>query len=311
MGGQEEFLEKYRRLIRLNESLAGYTTFGIGGPAEMLAEVGSVKDLVGIVLAARAGGIPVVVLGEGSNLLIGDGGVDGLVVVNRCRKMQRDGCRVSVEAGANLNELVDFAIDNELGGLEKMAGIPGTVGGAIVGNAGAYGQSISEVLVRATLLTEGGAVVERLAADLGFAYRTSRLKTSADLVLSADLELAPGAKAELRTSADAVLAQRRAKLPEGNVCAGSYFKNIEDPSAVYGKIPAGKLLQEAGAKTLRVGAAAVSEKHANVIVNLGGATAADVRALAESMKRAVKEKFGVELEEEVRFLGKELEADRG
>ena len=277
----------------------------------MLAEADTVDDLVSLVLTARACGIPVVVFGEGSNLLVGDGGIDGLVVVNRCRGLRRDGLLIFVEAGANLNDMVDFAIDNGLTGLEKMAGIPGTVGGAIVGNAGAYGQSISEVLVRVTLLTESGQVVERPVEDLDFAYRTSRLKTSGDLVLSAEMALAPGSRAILRKSADDVLAQRRSKLPEGNVCAGSYFKNIEDPSAPHGKIPTGKLLEEAGAKSLRVGGAAVSERHANIIVNLGHASAADVLALAEKMKRVVKEKFGVELEEEVRFLGKEMEVEKG
>lgn len=309
MGDRQTFLGTFGRFIRRNEPLAGFTTFGIGGPAEMLAEVESIENLVAILNGARTFGIPTTVLGEGSNLLIGDGGIEGLVVVNRCRCLQKRGTRVIAEAGARLNGLVDFAIDNGLAGLEKMAGIPGTVGGAVIGNAGAYGRSISAVLVGVKLMLESGQVVDRKCEELGFAYRTSRLKGSTDVVLAAEFELAPGSPSEIRRSADEVLARRRMKLPAGDVCAGSYFKNIEDPSAPDRKTPVGKLLEEAGVKSLRAGGAAVSEKHANVIVNSGGATAADVLELAEKMKRAVREKFGVELEEEVCFLGKQLQVD--
>jgi UDP-N-acetylmuramate dehydrogenase len=306
----ELFIDRFSRFIRRDVPLVGYTTLGIGGPAELLAEIQSLEDFTTIVRAARRAGLPVTILGEGSNLLVGDGGIAGLVVINRCRRIWEAGHKVVAEAGGKLNDLVDFAIDHGLAGLEKMAGIPGTIGGAVIGNAGAYGQSISSVLTRVTLLGKTGAVFDQEPTELGFGYRTSRLKTSTDIVLLAEFRLNSGVSAQLRESADGVLAKRAVKLPVGDKSAGSYFKNIEDTTAPYGKLPAGKLLEEAGAKSLRVGPAAVSDKHANVIVNLGGATAADVRKLAEKMKLAVKAKFGIELEEEVRFLGKSSGCDR-
>jgi len=300
------FPDKFDRLLRRQEPLAEYTTFGIGGPAELLAIVDSPADLIDLVAIAREKNVPFVVMGEGSNILIGDAGIDGLVIVNHCRQIQRSGDRIVAEAGVVLNELVDFAIARGLAGLEKMAGIPGTVGGAIVGNAGAYGQWVADVLSSVELLQEDGRVIVQDPSQLGFAYRTSRLKHNAEIVLKAEFQLTSGSRVALRQAADEVVAQRESKLPSENICAGSYFKNIEDASAPYGKIPAGKLLEEVGAKELRVGKAAVSERHANVIVNLGGARATDVLKLAEKMKLAVKKKFGVELEEEVRFLGKVL-----
>ena len=297
-------LRAYARLICRQVPLAGFTTFGIGGPAEFLAEVTTTEELVGLVVGARAAGLPVAVLGDGSNVLTSDHGVAGLVVVNRCRGFRAEGRRIVAEAGARLNDVINAAINQGLGGMELMAGIPGTVGGAVVGNAGAYGQSISDVLAHIRLLRADGGIVEETPNELGFAYRSSRLKRSDDVVLAAELLMVSGSQDELRRRADEVLARRWSKLPKWNDCAGSYFKNIEDPTAPNGKIPAGRLLDEVGAKSFCVGRAAVSQDHANVIVNLGGATAAEVLALAEKMKRAVEVKFGVELEEEVRFLGR-------
>lgn len=311
MENMEHFMSRVGRFVCREVPLAGYTTLGIGGPAELLAEVGLVEDLTEIVGAARMSGLPLTILGEGSNLLISDDGLPGLVVVNRCRRIWKDGDAVIAEAGAKLNDLVDFSIDRGLAGLAQMAGIPGTVGGAVIGNAGAYGQSISSVLSSVILLGKTGAVYDQKPEDLGFGYRTSRLKTSTDIVLRADFRLDAGSAAQLRRSADEILAKREAKLPSRDKCAGSYFKNIKDPTAPYGKLPAGKLLEEAGAKAFRVGQAAVSSRHANVIVNLGGATAVDVRKLAEKMKSAVRAKFGIELEAEVRFLGTPNESGPG
>jgi UDP-N-acetylmuramate dehydrogenase len=304
MGRLDQLVERLGPDLRRQVPLAGYTTLGIGGPAELLVEVNTLEELTEIVGAAHQAAVHVTILGEGSNLLIDDEGLDGLVVINRCCRIWAEQNTVLAEAGARLHELVDFAIDHGLGGLEKMAGIPGTVGGAVIGNAGAYGQAISSVLAGAMLLNERGDVFAQHAESLEFGYRTSRLKSSSDIVLRATFRLTPGSVEHLREEADRVMAQRAAKLPADDRTAGSYFKNIADPSVVYGKLPAGKLLEEAGAKSLRVGQAAVSEKHANVIVNLGGATADDVRRLAEKMKSAVREKFGIELEEEVRYLGK-------
>lgn len=299
----ERLADQYCRIIRRNVSLADYTTFGIGGPAELLAEADSADVLTAIVRDCRSAGLPVTVMGEGSNVLCSDRGIDGLVVINRCRRLWQDGRKVIAEAGVRLGDLIDFAICSGLAGLEQMAGIPGTVGGAVIGNAGAYGQSIAEKLAQVILLDESGAVFQQGPGELGFGYRTSRLKSSPDVVLRADFLLGDGIPERLRQCADEIIALREAKLPVKEKCAGSYFKNIEDPTAPYGKVAAGKLLEEAGAKSFCVGQAAVSEKHANVIVNRGGARAADVLLLADKMKTAVRAKFGIELEEEVRFLG--------
>jgi UDP-N-acetylmuramate dehydrogenase len=211
---------------------------------------------------------------------------------------------LAIEAGARLGSAVDFTIAHGYTGFQKMAGIPGSVGGAIIGNAGAYGQAISSSLIDVQLLEPTGAVATQSADELVFAYRTSRLKASPDIVLSARFQLKRGDARALRHQADEIISVRESKLPSLHECAGSYFKNIEDASQPYGKLPAGKLLEQVGAKGMRVGNAAVSRKHANVIVNLGGACARDVLELASRMKRAVRDKYGFELEEEVRFLGR-------
>ncbi len=270
----------------------------------MLITVDELNLLIDVLRTARRQGLPTTVMGHGSNLLISDDGIEGLVVINNCRRKWLSRGQLQVEAGARLNDLVDYTIANGYAGFEKMAGIPGTVGGAIIGNAGAYGQSISSILINVRLLQPTGDINSQGPEDLGFAYRTSRLKQSDDIVLDARFRLAKGDRRRLRGRADNIVAIRETKLPALEECAGSYFKNIEDPGAPHGKVPAGKLLEEAGAKRLRVGGAGVSSRHANVIVNHGGATAGDVLALAEMMKDAVRTKFGLELEEEVRFLGR-------
>ncbi len=295
---------RFGKVIRFGVPLAPYTTFGIGGRVEMLITVDEINLLVDVLRSAWREGIPTTVLGHGSNLLISDDGIDGLVVINNCRRKWISRDELLVEAGARLNDVVDFTIQHGYAGCEKMAGIPGTVGGAIIGNAGAYGQSIAASLINVRLLLPTGDIVDQGPEELDFSYRSSRLKESKDIILWARLRLTKGDRRRLRQQADNIVTIRETKLPALEECAGSYFKNIEDPSAPHGKVPAGKLLEEAGAKRLRVGGAAVSSRHTNVIVNRGGATAKDVLELAELMKEKVRAKFGLELEEEVRFLGK-------
>jgi len=302
-GKVERFVGRHSRFVCRDVPLAQYTTFDIGGPAELLVEIDSIADLVAVVEDCRNVGIPTTIFGGGSNVLVSDKGIAGLVVINRCRQIGQNPRGVAAEAGARLSDLIDFAIENGWGGLEELAGIPGTVGGAIIGNAGAYGRSISGNLSKVTILNGAGLQVEQGSDELAFGYRTSRLKSTTDIVLRADFTLVPAAKEQLRRRADEIVGLRAVKLPVGEKCAGSYFKNIEDPAAPQGKLSAGKLLEEAGAKSFRVGSAAVSEKHANVIVNQGGAKAVDVLLLAQKMKSAVKAKFGIELSEEVCFLG--------
>jgi UDP-N-acetylmuramate dehydrogenase len=290
--------------VRREVPLAPFTTFRIGGPAELFVEATSRDALVGAVTSARAHHVPVFVLAGGSNLLVDDRGVRGLVVRNLAAEVRIDGDRVTVGSGLGLGDLLEAAAAASLAGLEFAAGIPGSVGGAVYGNAGAYGKSMQDVLVRATLLTPDGRVVEVGPEALGFTYRMSTLKASGDLVLDATFQLAPGDQAAIRRQMAETIHVREAKHPDparfGS--AGSYFKNLPPAAPGARRTPAGLLLEQAGAKGLAVGRAMVAAEHANFIVNPGGATAADVLALAERLKALVRDRFGVALEEEVLFV---------
>ncbi|HEY8369905.1 MAG TPA: UDP-N-acetylmuramate dehydrogenase [Thermodesulfobacteriota bacterium] len=289
---------------RRDVPLAPFTTFRIGGRADLFVEVTSRAALVEAVRAARRHGVPYFVLAGGSNLLVDDAGIRGLVIHNRAAELRREGTRLTVGSGLPLADLLEAAARESLTGLEFAAGIPGSVGGAIYGNAGAYGKAIQDVLVRATLLTPDDRIVEVGPEALGFAYRTSALKRSGDLVLDATFELAPGDAERIRRAMAEIIHIREAKHPDparfGS--AGSYFKNLPPATPGGRRTPAGLLLEQVGAKGMAEGRAIVAAEHANFIVNPGGATAADVLALAARLKRLVHERFGVRLEEEVLFV---------
>lgn len=281
--------------------LAPLTTFRIGGPAELFVEAADRGSLVGAVGAARTRGVPCFVLAGGSNILVDDRGLAGLVVHNLSAEVRRDGDRLTVGSGLPLPELLGAAAREALSGLEFAAGIPGSVGGAVYGNAGAYGKSMQDVLVRATLLAPDGRVVEVGPEALGFAYRTSALKTNGSIVLDATFALSPGDPDRIRRAMAEIVHIREAKHPDparfGS--AGSYFKNLPPATPGGRRTPAGLLLDQAGAKGMAVGRALVCPEHANFIVNPGGATAVDVLELAARLKVLVRERFGVGLEEEV------------
>ena len=205
-------------------------------------------------------------------------------------------------AGWDLDALVNATLDAGLTGLEFASGIPGTVGGAVVGNAGCYGHEIGDLVREATVLHEDGRIVRLDAGDFAFAYRTSALKERGDVVLELELELARGDVAAARATRQAHLADRRHKHPWDLPCAGSYFQNLPPSAPGERRRAAGQLLEAAGAKAMREGDAAVFARHANIIVNHGQARAADVLRLAGRMKDAVRERFGEELREEVRHL---------
>lgn len=289
-----------RELPGLEEAvpLAPLCAYGVGGPAEFLFRARTTGELVHAVLTARELGLPVTVLGRCTNVLIADEGLPGLTVLVRSegRTLDRDNV-LRVEAGADLPGLVADLARQGLAGLEFAGNIPGSVGGAVVGNAGAYGRAMSDVLVDVHLLEEGEEHVvtpDRLA----FGYRTSLLKDHPHIVvLSAAFALRPGDPDTLRERLARDAELRRRKHPLEYASCGSYFKN---PSR---DLPAARLIEEAGLKGLRVGRAHVSEKHANFLVAEPGATAADILALAEEVKRRVREHSGHELVEEVRRLG--------
>lgn len=284
--------------------LAPFTAMRVGGPADLLVVVESSDELADAVREARRFAVPCRVLGGGCNVLIADQGLRGLVIINRAASMsfQDDGVRVA--SGAKLNALARRSVENCLAGMTWAAGLPGTVGGAVVGNAGAFGGEVADTLRSAAVLEPDGTVVERERDWFDFAYRDSRLKREARVggdgdaqrvVLSATFQLEASDGAALQARFDEVLAQRRARQPSGSTM-GSTFKNPPDGYA-------GQLIDQAGLKGYRIGAAMISEVHANFFVNLGGATAEDVLALIRHAQAEVERQFGVELALEIELLG--------
>lgn len=296
------------------EPLRHHTTFRIGGPADYYVAARTSDQLVQALRAAHEIGLPAFLLGGGSNLLVSDEGFRGLVVRNAIEAIEFDGTAAQVGCGADFLQLIYECRDRSLAGLEFAAGIPGTVGGAIYGNAGCYGQDIGSFTIECAITTpDGGRVETRPGSWFEFAYRDSRLKRDPRVLLTCLLHFRKGDSGEIQKVIDEKLEIRRVKHPQWRVepTAGSYFKNLppdwQMPGAKHSpgthRVPAGQLLDECGCRGLRVGDAMVFHKHANIIVNAGRATARDVLELAEIMKARVREKFGVELEEEVMFLG--------
>lgn len=294
--------------LKKNVLLSEYTTFQIGGPADRFVTIRDAGLLAELLAAARELRIPAFLLGEGSNLLIDDAGLRGLVIHDRMDAVAFDGRQLRVEAGAGFHSLILSSVDHGLSGLEFAAGIPGTVGGAVWGNAGCYGRAIGDFLLHARWIEPDGHIREVGQGDFEFEYRESILKHNGCVLIDLVLELFEGEIEESHKIIEEKLELRRRKHPQGQPCAGSYFKNLPPAHPGEHRIPAGKLLDEVGAKSFRVGDAAVFEKHANIIVNLGQASAKDVLALASQMKRRVREEFGVELGEEVSFIGENLRA---
>ena len=246
-------------------------------------------------------------MGGGSNLLVADVGIPEAVLrihsgVPDCR---REGELISVSAGTELDALARFAADEGLAGLGFAAGIPGTVGGGICGNAGAFGSALGDGLERLEVLTRAGDKKTRPRAALTFGYRASSLQQTGELIIRAWFRALPGDRAKLRAERDEILAARLEKHPDWHVLptAGSFFKNLPAETTDGPRRAAGKFLEQAGAKQMREGGAYVFPKHANIVIAGPGAKAAEVARLTERMAAAVKEKFGFDLEPEVRFWG--------
>ncbi len=290
-------------LIRHNVGLCHYTTYHVGGTAEHFAEVTSIDDLRAVFHHARRGEMPFFLLGGGSNVLVSDRGVRGLVVRNLCGSFHFEPAEVTAESGMLLASLLNEARKRSAGGLEFLAGIPGSVGGALYGNAGAYGRSIGERLVRATILSPGGSEHVVGPDYFCFSYRHSAIKRTGDIILDATLRLEPRDSPIIEEEMSRIIEERKGKHPCGGGSCGCFFKNVDSPGPGSRKIAAGKLLEEAGAKTMSFGNACVSEKHANFILNPGKATACEIKALAGMIQKRVYEKFSIILEEEVQFVG--------
>ncbi len=296
--------------------LSRYTRFGIGGPADLYAETGHVESFIAALSAARASGIPTMVIGGGTNLVVSDGGFRGIVLRYRGDRLIAAGRRVTAEAGAVFEDLVDFAIERGLQGLETLAGIPGSVGAAVYGNAGAYGHSLSERVVNVRLYN-GREIRVFTNEECRFHYRESIFKRHKDwIIFSTELLLEPADAARLRETAAGILKVRNEKFPVTMRCAGSIFKNLlladlppavaaEVPASVVreGKVPAAWFLEQVGAKGCRHGDIHVAGYHANLIYNAGAGTASDLCALIQDLKARVRARFGLDLEEEVQYVG--------
>lgn len=284
--------------ILQSEPMAKHTTFRVGGPADMMIRIGDEEQLARLVAYFYQLRQPYLVIGNGSNLLVSDRGYRGIVLLigGEMGAITLQDGYMSVQAGALLSRAAAEAAKNSLSGLEFAAGIPGSVGGAIVMNAGAYDGEMSQVVESVTVLNEQG---ERMVLDrdtMEFGYRTSIIRNRPFIVLSALLKLAPGDKEQILFRMEELNGRRRAKQPLEYASAGSTFKR---PEGFY----AGKLIMDAGMRGCRIGGAQVSEKHCGFIVNLGNATAEDINELISEVQERVKERFHVELEPEVIRIG--------
>jgi len=302
---RERFQELFGEKLLLHEPIARYTSARVGGPAEMFLSVNSVSELRRAVELAYAQRIPYFILGGGSNVLVADDGISGLVILNRARKVSFRHTGISVvctaESGMNLSSLARQCIAKGLGGLEWAIGIPGSVGGAVFGNAGAHGGDMNSVLLDATVWEPGNGVRVYSNEEMQYDYRTSAFKRDQQkartrrVILSAEMQLTPESIDVLTARADAFTARRKQTQP-GGASMGSMFKNPENYYAGY-------LIESAGLKGYQVGSARISEKHANFFVCEGESQAEDIRELIAEAWNSVRQQFGIEMELEVELIG--------
>ena len=294
------------------EPLSAHTTFGIGGPAELYLRITTEDELQRALSLVNEHSTPSFLLGGGSNLLVRDGGMNGLVIHDKTQGWSMDGDKVTIASGEWLADVVEAIAQKGVGGLEYLAGIPGTLGGAVCGNAGAYGQDISDSIISLRVL-KNGKILTVSPKELRYGYRTSLLKRSVSanglpemVVISATLRVNPKPDSSPIERVREILAHRDGRLPPRELgCAGSYFKNLPAREAGGRRRAAGMLLDQTGVKGVTIGGAQVYKGHANIIVNIGGAKAKDVLDLAKEMKSRVKDKFGIDLEAEVMTVGQD------
>ena len=289
-------IDKERVLI--DEPMKKHTTFRVGGNADYFVMPRTTKEVQQLVALCKKEKLPYYILGNGSNLLVGDKGYRGVIIqiYKEMNEIIVEGEFIRAQAGALLSKVGSIALEAELTGFEFAAGIPGAVGGAVVMNAGAYGGEMKDVLASATVLTEEGAILKLKNEELELGYRTSIIAKNNYIVLEAEYQLQRGEKAEIRTKMDELKKQRVTKQPLEYPSAGSTFKRPEGYFA-------GKLIQDAGLRGYQVGGAQVSEKHCGFVINKGDATAADIVELMRQVSEKVYQEFGVILEPEVKRLG--------
>lgn len=281
-----------------DELMNRHTTFRIGGPASVFVTPKSEDDLVAAIEICRSQGAPYFILGNGSNLLVSDQGYDGVVVHigSDLRDISVEGTEITAKTGAMLSQVAHAALAHGLTGMEFAAGIPGSLGGACMMNAGAYGGEMSQILVGVRVLDDKGQIVELAADQLELGYRHSIMMEKQYVVLGARIHLEKGNPEKIQAQMDDLKEKRIAKQPLEYPSAGSTFKRPEGAFA-------GKLIMDAGLRGFRIGDAMVSEKHCGFVVNAGKATAEDVCGVISHVQQVVMEKYGKELEPEIRFLG--------
>ena len=296
-------LEKLQKLlgetkVLTEEPMASHTTFRIGGPADYFVLPENVEELTGVLKLCREEGMPYFILGNGSNLLVGDRGFRGVVIqlYKNFDGIEIQGTTVKARAGAMLIRVAKEAATAGLTGLEFASGIPGTMGGAMVMNAGAYGGEMKDVVTSVLVLTKEGEIRTLSKEEMKFRYRGSVIEEKGYIVLETVMELKEGDPVVIRSRMEELLLQRRTKQPVEYPSAGSTFKRPEGYFA-------GKLIMDAGLRGYQVGGAKVSEKHCGFVINAGGATAADVVQLMKDVSEKVEKEFGVKLEPEVKRIG--------
>lgn len=294
--------------VKYNVPLSQYTTFRLGGNCPCLICCQTPEELESVIRRLVAEGLPFILIGGGSNLVVSDAGVDCVVIRYAADKpmIERQGNDVTVSGSTSLDDVAKFAMEQGLEGLNTCHGIPGTVGGAVVGNAGAFGKQVGDVLKTAILISPQGVKRKVSSSELGFTYRNSNLKQTGDIVLAVTFALRPGNKADLTKQRGEILKLRHEKHPDltTHPCAGSFFRNIEPTSKAEKRQATGWFLEQAGGKTLRAGGAIIYDKHANIIVKADGCRAQDVYELSLKMAELAKKAFNLDLEREVRFVGK-------
>ncbi len=297
------------------------TTLQIGGPAKKFVTIHSEQELIEAIQYAKQNNLDYLVIGGGSNLLVNDQGVDSLVVKNEISGIEQSGQTLRVKSGTILQDLVDYSISHGLSGLQKITGIPGTLGGAVYGNAGAYGQTISDhiagviILKPSVIASPKGVAISIKKAQCGFNYRDSLFKKNHSPILEVTFQLEKADPVLLEQEAKDVLSKRLVKYPPGIKCPGSFFKNIvaetlpkeilnkiPEDKITYGKISAGYLLEAVGAQGQKLDGIEIASYHANLFVNKGGGTAKAFYDLAKIYAQKVKEKFGITLEPEVQLI---------
>lgn len=284
--------------VRVNEEMKNHTTFKIGGPADIFISAGSVDEIRAVLDYCKKNSVPCMIMGNGSNMLVGDKGIRGVVlqVGNKMSECKIEDETVYAEAGILMSALAKRILAAELTGFEFASGIPGTLGGGIYMNAGAYGGELKDIIEEVTYIDENNEIKTAKNADLDFGYRHSIFETGKYVILSCKMKLKKGNADEIKALMADYTKRRNDKQPISMPSAGSTFKRPEGYFA-------GKLIQDAGLMGYAVGGAQVSEKHAGFVVNKGGATAEDVLRLIEYVQKTVMEKFGVRLEPEVRLIG--------